>query len=279
MKFAPRKARDDVNVSDTHPLEEAGILIVGMTALFAAVALILVFAIEIVLMFVSPEKEAQLFEPWSPVSVVDSEGEDSRTESTQALLDRLVQHWPDSPYSYQVSIDDSESPNAVAFPGGNIMVTTGLLDSVGSENELAFVLGHELGHFRNRDHIRGLGRGTVLAIVFAIITRSEGDASLGLSVADLTLRGFGREQETDADEFGLMLLNTEYGHVNGAPDFFRRLVDDEETSVFSEYLSTHPDTVDRLDELAGFASESGYATEGELTHWGIQEGATDLDTG
>ena len=272
--YSPRKARDDVNVSDTHPLEEAGILIVGLTAMFAVVALVLVFAIEFALMFVSPEKEARLFESWSPVN---SESEDSRTESTQAVLDRLVQHWPDSPYSYQVSVDDSETPNAIAFPGGKIMVTTALLDDVGSENELAFVLGHELGHFRNRDHIRGLGRGVVLAIVFAIITGSEGDASLGLSIADLTLRGFGREQETDADEFGLMLLNTEYGHVNGAPDFFKRLVDDEEMSVFSECLSTHPDTVDRIDELAGYAGESGYVTEGELTHWNIQEDAAGQD--
>ena len=41
----------------------------------------------------------------------------------------------------------------------------GLLENVESENELAFVLGHELGHFRNRDHLRGLGRGIAFSLV------------------------------------------------------------------------------------------------------------------
>ena len=45
--------------------------------------------------------------------------------------------------------------NAVALPGGNIVVFAGLLKEIKSENELAMILGHELGHFAHRDHLRG----------------------------------------------------------------------------------------------------------------------------
>ena len=109
----------------------------------------------------------------------------------------------------------------MALPGGLIVVTQGLLDQVESENELAFVLGHELGHFRNRDHLRALGRGVVISLFFAVVTGND-VAGLGIKATDLTLRGFSREQETRADEFGLAIVHAEYGHVNQASRLFER---------------------------------------------------------
>jgi Zn-dependent protease with chaperone function len=66
---------------------------------------------------------------------------------------------------YKVTIIPSPEVNALAVPGGNIMVFAGLLKEIKTENELAFVIAHELGHFENRDQLRGIGRMLILFVI------------------------------------------------------------------------------------------------------------------
>jgi len=150
------------------------------------------------------------------------------------------------------------------LPGGLIIVTQGLLDKVESENELAFVLGHELGHYRNRDHIRALGRGIVLSLFFSVATGSDA-AGLGLKVSDLALRSFSRKQESRADEFALAMVYTQYGHVNEAWRLFERWEDDESFRELVPYLSTHPQAGDRVDSLEALALRENWPTSGRVT--------------
>jgi Zn-dependent protease with chaperone function len=269
MRFVAKQAKEGINVSDTHPLVEAGALVAGLGAIFVIIALLLVFLIEVALYFVSAEDEAKLFADWLPDDLVSVSHTDDRLLETQRLVDRLTHHWPDTPYKFRVEIDDSEQANAMALPGGLIIVTQGLLDQVESENELAFVLGHELGHFKNRDHLRALGRGVVLSMFFAVVTGND-VAGIGIKAADLTLRGFSRQQETKADEFGLAIVHSEYGHVNEAWRLFERwdVVDNSFIDLVT-YLSTHPETGDRIADMKVHAEREGWRTEGEITplHW------------
>ena len=264
MKFVPRRPRKGVNVSKTHPLIEAGTLVVGLTILFFVVVVALVFIVEAALFFVSAEDEAELFANWLPEDLVTVAPDDERLSDSQQLIDRLVQHWPDSPYEFRIEIHESEQSNAMALPGGLIVVTTALLDQVESENELAFVLGHELGHFKNRDHLRALGRGVVIALVMAVA--SGGDSSgIGVRTADFTLRSFGRQQETLADEFGLLVVNSEYGHIDEAWRLFDRWSDQEraDSEVWS-YFSTHPDTGNRIEDMQALAEARGWQRRGPV---------------
>lgn len=265
MKFIPRKPREGINVSDTHPLVEAGTLVVGLTAIFVVIALGLIFLIEIALYFVPVEKEVEFFEDWLPDDLVTVSPGDERLHQTQLLVDRLAFHWGDAPYEFRVEIDDSDVANAMALPGGLIIVTQGLLEQVESENELAFVLGHELGHFKNRDHLRALGRGVVLSLFFSVATGSD-VSGLGIKVTDLALRGFSREQESEADEFGLALVYTHYGHVNEAWRLFERWDDGDDSFLDAvSYLSTHPDSGDRVEDLKARATREGWPAKGSTT--------------
>jgi Zn-dependent protease with chaperone function len=265
MRFVAKQAKEGINVSDTHPLVEAGALVAGLTAIFVVVALLLVFLIEVALYFVSAEDEAEFFADWVPDDLVSVSHTDDRLRETQLLVDRLTGHWPDTPYQFRVEIDDSEQANAMALPGGLIIVTQGLLDQVESENELAFVLGHELGHFKNRDHLRALGRGVVLSVFFAVVTGND-VAGIGIKAADLTLRGFSREQETKADEFGLAIVHSEFGHVNEAWRLFERWeIKDNSLVDLVTYLSTHPETGDRIADMRSLAREKAWRTDGEIT--------------
>jgi Zn-dependent protease with chaperone function len=267
LKYVPRQPRDDVNVSATHPLVEAGTLLAGLAALFVVVVLLVVFLVDIVLYFVPAEKEAELFENWLPDDFVVISSGDERRDATQALVDRLALQWPEAPYEFRVEIDASEVANAMALPGGLIIVTDKLLDEAETENELAFVLGHELGHYRNRDHMRMLGRGAALAVFFAVTTGAD-VSGLGLGVSNLTLRSFGRKQELAADEFGLALVNGHYGHVHDAWRMFERWQDESSQrgdGVIEAYTSTHPQPADRIRRLEQLAARQGWPLEGPVT--------------
>jgi len=270
MRFVAKQAKEGINVSDTHPLVEAGTLVIGLSAIFILIALSLIFAVEAALYFVSAEDEADLFGDWLPEDLITIAPDDARLYETQLLVDRLVEHWPDSPFPFRVEIDASEIPNAMALPGGLIIVTQGLLDQVESENELAFVLGHELGHFRNRDHLRALGRGIVIAVFFTAVTGND-VAGIGIKAADLTLRGFSRRQETEADEFGLAIVQSEYGHVDEAWRLFERWdTDDSSFLDLVTYLSTHPETGERIVDMKSHAEREGWRVQGDLTALGWQ---------
>lgn len=265
MRFIPKKPREGINVSDVHPLAEAGTLVVGLVAIFVAVALLLIFIVEVALYFVSAETEAEFFSGWLPEDLVTVSPSDERLYQTQLLTDRLASHWANAPYEFRVEIDDSDVANAMALPGGLIIVTQGLLDEVASENELAFVIGHELGHFRNRDHLRALGRGIVMSLFYAVVMGND-VAGIGINSADITLRGFSRKQESKADEFGLAVVHAEYGHVSQASRLFERWDNaDGNTLAFVTYISTHPQPGDRVDSLRAIAERDGWRADGSIT--------------
>ena len=265
MKYEGRVPRDDVNVTSRHPLKEGVTLLAGILATVALVLALTTLLIDRLVPFVPYSWEGRLFPDFSslrkdPADAADSE----RQRALESLLARLVRHWPDAPDGLRIGLMEAEQPNALAFPGGLILVTTALADAVESENELAFIIGHELGHYRGRDHLESLGRGLALGLVLAAIGRSGTAGDLVGYSAELTSRSFSRDQESAADAFGLELVAAEFSHVNGATDFFARLPGPEtalERSL-ATYLATHPLNEDRIESMKRLAREKGWASEG-----------------
>jgi Zn-dependent protease with chaperone function len=270
MSFDPSLPEDGINVSRSHPLREAALLVGGVVAVVVAIGVAAALLVDLVVPRLPVGLERRLF-AFSAIAVPSEEaGEraDLRARAVQALLDRLTRHWSENPYGVRAAVWEAGEPNALAFPGGWIVVTTGLLEQAGSENELAFVLGHELGHFHRRDHLRGLGRGLALGLVIAGLGGSGAGSAVQLAdlAARLAQRGFDREQESDADRFGLQLVAAEYGHVAGADDFFARLAGARGAGGqgFAHYLSTHPLHADRVATLRRVAAREGWPTRGAL---------------
>lgn len=267
MDFVPKAPREGINVSKTHPLKEAATLIVGICVVLVLLFVVLAFSVDIAVRFIPPDMESKVFSSTELDDLFDAVA-DERTGKVQDLLDRLARHWEDSPYpSFRAVVVRSGDPNAAALPGGQILVTTALLDDVETENELAFVLGHELGHFKHRDHLRRLGRETVYALAFAAISGVGGGSIPDLATIskELTSKGFDRDQESEADRFGLEIVYQEYGHVGSSWDFFERLAAQEVAAhVLVAYLSTHPASDGRIDDLKDFARRQGWALEGPV---------------
>lgn len=266
MEYDDRLPVDGINASDEHPLREFALLVGGLVAGAVACVAIGAFAIDRLVPLVPPVWEARWFGGWLGP---DGSESDPRTAALQALLDRLARHWSDRPYPFRIDVLAEAESNALALPGGGILVTTGLLEQVASENELAHVLGHELGHYHGRDHLRGLGRGLASELVLtALGGGGELAASMASFASQLAQRGFDRGQESRADAFGLALVYAEYGHVAGAGDFFARLAGADAadaTGRLAGYLATHPLHADRVERLRAEAAAQGWATEGALT--------------
>jgi predicted Zn-dependent protease len=152
----------------------------------------------------------------------------------------------------------------MALPGGHIVVYTGLLEKVSSENKLAFALAHEMGHYAHRDHLRGMGRALVLITVSTLLFGSDSDVSRmlvhGLNITQLS---FSQKQEIRADEFALETINCAYGHVAGALDFFEKIAKDQKLGKFGHYFSSHPETRRRICHLKALIGLKGFTLAGQ----------------
>lgn len=265
MRFVPKKPREGINYSRVDPRKEALVLIggVGLVAVLAVV--VIGFSIDVLVAWIPASWEAQVFDGFATRVVSGLSAKTaSRSEQLQNLMDRLASHWPDNPYSFRIGVLEEDTPNALAIPGGGILVTTGLLKGIRSENELAFVLGHEMGHFKNRDHLSGLGRQLATTLVMAVVTGSAGGGAdlLGLT-RHITERNFGRNQELAADRTGLEIVYREYGHVASAWDFFDYLPEEPQFAQrFQGYFATHPVTKNRVSALDRLAEEQSWPSEG-----------------
>lgn len=263
MRFVARAPREGINVSPEHPLAEAATLIAGLAAALVLITAGIVFFVDIVVMFISPQAEARIFAKLATPASMSAKVKSA--PQLQQLAQRLQRHWPESPYVFTVKLLDEPRPNALALPGGTILVTRGLLDSVGSENELAFVLGHEIGHFRNRDHLRQSGRGFALGLAWLAVGGSNSDLVTN-GLFEGTLRSFGRRQELAADRVALQFVHAEYGHVAEALRFLQRQVEEEaKLPGVASYFATHPASADRIEALRRIAADKGWAMTGDVT--------------
>lgn len=151
----------------------------------------------------------------------------------------------------RVHLTEQSQPNAYATLGGNVIITRGLLDHVETENGLAMVLAHEIAHVRERHPIQALGRSAIFSLVWAVVSGATGQPVLQDilgSAGMMTVLGFNRDMEREADAAALAILRSHYGHAHGAGEFFRNLPDSPGGEA-PAFLRTHPRSEDRLARL------------------------------
>lgn len=159
---------------------------------------------------------------------------------------------------YRILYIPKDTVNAIAIPGDVIVIYQGLLKQLESDNELNMILGHELGHFDHRDHLRKLGKFFLIRIALASLIGDPSalEAVLADGITLITQAHYSQGQEIEADHFGLSLLYDTYGHVAGATDFFERLSQEKTKKI--EFFSTHPAPKKRIEILENLIQESHY---------------------
>ena len=168
--------------------------------------------------------------------------------------------------SYEFHVVDDTEPNAFALPGGFVYVTRGLLTLANSEDELAGVIGHEIGHVAAHHSVRRLEVATPLALLFGVPSAIAGVVSpalggiiggVGNVASGLVLAPYSREQERDADRIGLDLTARAGWDPAGLPSMLRTLEREQalggrDPSRIS-FFANHPATPERVKDTTAAA--------------------------
>lgn len=155
---------------------------------------------------------------------------------------------------YQFKILDSNDVNAVAAPGGFIYVNRGTLRFIRSEDELAAVLGHEVGHVAGRHSMKQLTAQLIgtLALLGLQSVGAETLKTVGSIAGGLAMLKYSRDHENDADRRGLRNAVATGYDGQALLAFFRRLQSREKDrpSQLEVYFLTHPPTTERLNRVS-----------------------------
>ncbi len=179
-----------------------------------------------------------------------------RKEMVERVMSRLVAVADDPGYEWEVRlIDDDSVVNAFALPGGKMAVFTGILPVTATEDGLAVVMGHEIGHVVARHGTermtRALGIGLVLE--YANLGNYQGLAEVGYQY--LAENPFGRSAESESDHIGLIYMARAGYDPRAAVDFWQRM-HSASGSGPPEFLSTHPSHETRVADLQRLLPEA-----------------------
>lgn len=264
MRFIPKELKENVNISPRSLLKEFFLLLCATLGIVLIIYIGLGFAVDLVVPKLPPGIETKLGEIYSR-AYEDKGDKTAAGIKLQKLLDTLIEELPSREPPYKVHLVHDPMVNALALPGRNIVVFSALIKEVESENGLAFILAHELGHFANKDHLRGLGRTLVMLTISTALLGADNTVTKFLlnSLQNVEMK-FSQRQERMADSFGLDLLSKKYGHVAGTVDFFERMSKKEGRGQFLYYFATHPHPEVRLKAIKKQIHEKGYLVKEKI---------------
>jgi Zn-dependent protease with chaperone function len=257
VKITPRQPQQTADISAGRGTagRELALLAGSAFLLLAGLYFAIGWVVDAAVTWISYEREAKLLGKADFVP-------DGRTpkpgleERPRKVLEKLIQDPAVPPLPYSIKVIEMPEPNVFAFPGGTIGVTTGLLDQFKEEVELGFVIGHELGHFKNRDHLRSLGRAVGMGVVTAVVFGGEmGDVTVTRLIPYVLERRYSRQQEDLADRFGVQLVRRVYGRSDGIDKLFQILKKESAIPGWAYMFSTHPAPESRIDALREYARQ------------------------
>ena len=273
MEYSNPEIPEGINTTDEHPLKDFFILSIGVLGLIFIAVIILSLAAEKLAVYVPFETEQSLIpEMWTQIeSTTESETSKQTREYLQSLSNRLAMYMQ-LPEKMEITVHyvEEDIVNAFATIGGHIFIYQGLLDEMDSENALAMVVAHEMAHIYHRHPIIAMGRGVVIGLLLSAISGASSDLFVSQVVGEtgmIALLNFNRDQESEADITALNAVNGLYHHVAGTNDFFKALIQihGSESSEPPVFLSTHPLTQDRIDDLTEYSREKGWDIDAKLT--------------
>ena len=170
-------------------------------------------------------------------------------ELLQSLFQK-IEHIEEHPYQFEVIIVDSSTMNALALPGGKILIYRGLLNRLDSPEALIGVLAHEMQHILQQHGLQNIIRASLFAGIMAII---GGDFSMLESVLDvvevLSLLSYSRDFEIEADLLAIQMLQKKGITIQGMINFFEMVANLKTDIRIPSYLSTHPAIQERIENL------------------------------
>lgn len=191
----------------------------------------------------------------------------------KAALDKMLARLnpgTDFPYEISLHVLDHEMVNAFALPGGHIVLFRGLLQDAESAEEVAGVLGHEMGHVDHRDPTRlALRSAGSVGVLGLLLGDFAGGAAVLFLTEKLIQAQYSRGAEASSDLYSHTLLNKVGLPTAPMADFFLRLLNEHgnEDGLLS-HLASHPDLQGRADAaIAASKAEPDFQPVLSPTEW------------
>ncbi|WP_166443543.1 M48 family metalloprotease [Rhabdaerophilum calidifontis] len=211
--------------------------------------------------------------------LVASFGGEYRAPKTQVLLNaiadrlRLVSDRPNE--HFRIVVLNSPSINAFALPNGYVYLTRGLLALSNDTAEIASVIAHEIAHVTARHALARAeldARSNLVSRVQTEVLENPGAGEFLRGQSRLTLAGFSRQQEIDADEMGVRSIAKAGFEAHGATRFLialdrsgrmREAIGNRGREEGNDILATHPTTPERIQRALAVARQYGAPGVGE----------------
>jgi predicted Zn-dependent protease len=167
----------------------------------------------------------------------------------KALNAKLASQGRRNPYPFKFHLlADSQTINAFALPGGQVFITAGLFRDLETEGQLAGVLGHEVGHVLARHGAQQLAKQQLtqgLVGAAGVAGGSADSARMAQAIGEMVNMKYGRQDENDADEWGVKLM-ADAGYDPRAMLGVMKILDRaSQGNKQPEILSTHPNPPNR----------------------------------
>ena len=178
-------------------------------------------------------------------------------DAAQGVVDRLAPHAAVRGVNYRVLIVDSGVVNALALPGGTILVFRGLIDEMDSTEQLSAVIAHEMSHVTLRHHLTQIARSVgIVAAVNIVIGDVGGIVAIGSEVLqNAALNNYSQVQETEADLEGARMMHAAGIDPQAMIQMLGALPEAHLHGALS-WLSTHPNSDERIKSVQQFLDEA-----------------------
>jgi Zn-dependent protease with chaperone function len=142
----------------------------------------------------------------------------------------------------------------LALPGGPVFVSWALLEMCqGQRDEIAFVLGHEMGHIVRQHTLNRIIKDTALSLLLRQFSgRHAAGAWLSQAGRQVLNRAFSRDDELEADAFAVALVRTSGGDALAGERLLEKLAQrtsGQSVGIAGDYLATHPPLLERVGNL------------------------------
>jgi predicted Zn-dependent protease len=180
--------------------------------------------------------------------------DEALSEPLQKLGEKIAAKSHRNYLQYHFYIVDEDVINAVALPGGHVFVNRGLLEKC-DEDQVTFVLAHEIGHINARHGVKVLEANlgfSVLSIALAAAAKNQDAANSAQQIYDLLSKGYSRGDELFADSLALKYTADAGYDPQAAIALFGIFKAEEKKSganLVPVYLRTHPTPQVRIDNV------------------------------
>ena len=158
-------------------------------------------------------------------------------------------------YQYHFFLVEKDEMNAFTTPGGNVYFFTGLLDKLSSDDQVAAVLAHEVGHCAARHTAKKFQAAVSYSVIGSLVfnavkmeSQAKQIAALGTDVVmNLVFSAYSRQDELQADRLGIKYMDLGGYNVNGMIETFEVLKRESKGPQPPLLLRTHPYIDERIE--------------------------------